>query len=68
MSEGVEPDPTAVVAFVSTVRADKGTLPQGLTKGKTCPRCAQTVRSAAVICRFCGHEFEERVDAPKSVA
>jgi uncharacterized protein UPF0547 len=25
---------------------------------KVCPRCAETVKSAARICRFCGHEFE----------
>lgn len=24
---------------------------------KTCPKCAENVKSAAVICRFCGHEF-----------
>jgi hypothetical protein len=24
---------------------------------KTCPKCAEDVKSAALICRFCGHEF-----------
>jgi hypothetical protein len=24
---------------------------------KTCPRCAERVKEAAVVCRFCGHEF-----------
>ena len=27
------------------------------TDEKTCPRCAETVKSAALICRFCGYEF-----------
>jgi hypothetical protein len=25
---------------------------------KSCPRCAETVKAAAKVCRFCQHEFE----------
>lgn len=25
---------------------------------KTCPKCAETVQAAAVVCRFCSHSFE----------
>lgn len=25
---------------------------------KTCPRCAETVKAAALVCRFCNHEFD----------
>lgn len=25
---------------------------------KICPRCAETVKKAALVCRYCGHEFE----------
>ncbi len=31
---------------------------------KTCPRCAETIKSAAVVCRYCGHEFDKAVGKP----
>jgi hypothetical protein len=44
------PTPTPVVIAPTPTRASPST--------KTCPRCAETVKSAARVCRFCGHEFE----------
>ena len=28
-----------------------------VAKSKVCPRCAEDVKEAAVVCRYCGHEF-----------
>lgn len=31
-----------------------------LGRVKDCPQCAETVKSAAKVCRYCGHNFEAR--------
>jgi len=39
-------------------------LPKKLPRDqKTCPMCAEAVKSEALVCRFCGHEF---LDAPST--
>jgi hypothetical protein len=27
------------------------------TKKKACPQCAEKIKAAAFVCRFCGYEF-----------
>jgi hypothetical protein len=34
---------------------------------KTCPKCAETVKAAATICRFCQHEFGQTASASGAI-
>jgi hypothetical protein len=44
------PAATAAQPKVESVPAPAGT--------KVCPRCAEDVKAAALVCRYCSHEFE----------
>ena len=35
----------------------RGTAALNAGNEKTCPRCAEQVKAAATICRFCNHQF-----------
>jgi hypothetical protein len=67
--EGAEKDARALATYCSNSLTDARA---GIRRGsflsellarrpkraiKTCPDCAETVRGAASICRFCGHRF-----------
>jgi hypothetical protein len=47
------------VAATSLVEAAAATASAPSAPMKICPRCAEDVKSAALVCRYCGHEFEE---------
>lgn len=37
------------------------------TDKRVCPRCAETIKKAAVVCRFCGHEFSHEKSTPETI-
>ena len=43
----VKPDGTLTVTYE----------PRSKVAEKTCPKCAEKVKEAALVCRFCGHTF-----------
>ena len=59
-----------ILLYLLMVKPDKGVLTVTFQRtvataavqtptepSKVCPRCAETVKAAALVCRFCGYEF-----------
>lgn len=54
----VKPDGTLSVTY--ELRSETPSSRSSPSLGeKTCPKCAESIKAAAVVCRFCGHSFEE---------
>lgn len=55
----------AIALFAGyAIATNRGTLaPAGGRSTKTCPDCAESVLSAARICKHCGHEFDPETTA-----
>jgi hypothetical protein len=38
--------------------------PSAQSEERTCPWCAETIKAAAVICRFCGRDIQAQPNTP----
>ena len=48
--------PIVLLILLALPRTDRAPLP---SDSMTCPRCAETIKAAAQVCRFCGHRFDD---------
>ena len=51
--------PIVLLILLALPRTDRAPLPPD---SMTCPRCAETIKAAAKVCRFCGHRFDDDGD------
>jgi hypothetical protein len=52
----VKPSGTLTVTYERRAEASVPTV-SSASEEKTCPKCAERVKRAATVCRFCGHNF-----------
>ena len=52
--------PAGILTVTYELRLEENDFSAPNVKGfeKTCPRCAENIKKAAFVCRYCGHEFE----------
>jgi hypothetical protein len=55
----VKPDGTLSVTYQLRINESEAKTTTQVAGEKTCPKCAENIKEAAVICRFCGHNFEK---------